>query len=464
VFSRLVPRSIRWRFSLATAALALIACLGSAITLDTLIRDRVKDLAFRDTQRVATHWLGQIRHSEVGQPSMTSRVTLVQLVDSDGRVVAASPRAQGRPPLSDLRPSDKDRIQHETRCWSGRCFMITAARTSPQESAELWHGRPHIVYAAMPQPALLADRRLEVILGFGVLGATLLAGWAAWVLVGRTLRSVEAMRARFAEISLSDLGSRVPQPPGHDEIARLAESANDALFRLQQAVRQQRHFASVVSHELRTPLAGLRAQLEEALLYAQQVDPHASIRDALATTQRLQSLIDEVATLTRIRTGPQVREPTNLTELVRQEAESRPMNVPITVRIRDDLVVPGNHLQLEEVLANLLVNAQRHARSKVEIVVERSADMAVVTVADDGAGIPSEDRETVFQPFVRLPEGRDRDPKGSGLGLAISRAIVQAHHGSLSVEDSAQGARLVIRLPLHDSETADEPSTADATW
>lgn len=106
----------------------------------------------------------------------------------------------------------------------------------------------------------------------------------------------------------------------------------------------------------------------------------------------------------------------------------------------------GNRMQLIGVVTNLLVNAQRHAETAVEVSVERHA----VIVSDDGCGIAPEDRERVFEPFLRLAEGRRRDPGGSGLGLAICRAIVRAHHGTLRIEESARGARFAVRLPLLD--------------
>jgi signal transduction histidine kinase len=98
-----------------------------------------------------------------------------------------------------------------------------------------------------------------------------------------------------------------------------------------------------------------------------------------------------------------------------------------------------------------VVNAQRHADTSVEVTTTRSGDHAIVTVTDDGDGIAPEDRERVFEPFIRLDDGRRRDPGGSGLGLAICRAVITAHHGTVEIEDSPRGARFVIRLPISES-------------
>ncbi|MFC7582825.1 ATP-binding protein [Nonomuraea antimicrobica] len=105
-------------------------------------------------------------------------------------------------------------------------------------------------------------------------------------------------------------------------------------------------------------------------------------------------------------------------------------------------------MQLIRVLDNLLANAQRHASSAVVVSVERDGGEAVLAVTDDGPGVAPANRERIFERFVRLDDSRRRDPNGSGLGLAISRDIARTHRGTLKVEDSPQGARFALRLPI----------------
>ncbi|MFC6885919.1 MULTISPECIES: sensor histidine kinase [Actinomadura] len=429
----------------------LLALAGFAVTgagLDLVIRDRIENGAFADTERAATDWIGSMRQARPPEPITSSRVPLLQLVDSRGRIVVASRAAAGRGPLSGAHPPEHDRIQYRKECSGGRCVLVTASRVSPQEAGLLWAGEPHTVYAGMDEPSLLASHRLDLYVGIGVLLAGTLTGWATWLVVRRTLRPVAAMRARIAEITVSDLSLRVPAPPGHDAIAGLATTANETLSRLEEAVGQQRRFASLVSHELRSPLTGLHAQLEEALLDPDG-DPYEAIRSALSTTERFQSIIDEMLVFARIRTeAPEPPDRFDLGELARESAASQPPDIPVKVRVDDEVEVLANRLQLGGALTNLLANAQRHAREVVEIAVVRSDGKALVTVVDDGDGIEPENRERVFEPFVRLAEGTRRDPRGSGLGLAISRAVVEAHGGTLCVEDSDRGARFALRLPL----------------
>ncbi|RCG20973.1 HAMP domain-containing protein [Sphaerisporangium album] len=426
----------------------IFALLGTVIAAE--IRTKMQDHIFRDTLNAATDWAGSVDPSDPPPPNPETGVTLLQLVDSHGRVLVASAAARGLPPLSSLKPPEGNRISDETACEPGRgCVLVTAVRVPPLATRLLWGGKPHYVYAGHPEPALLADDRLELITAAGTLLAAGLAAWATWWVVGRTLRPVAEIRARTAEITVSDLSKRVPQPPGRDEIAQLARTSNETLARLELAVEQQRHFASVVSHELRSPVAGLHTQLEEALMYPGSVEPKETYRAALSTTQRLQAIIDDVLTLARVRTtAPAAPEVIDLNQLVREEVAARVHGPPVHTHTSGDLRIMGNRIQIIGVLNNLLVNAQRHAAARVEVTTSRSGDEAVLTVTDDGDGIAPEDRQRVFEPFVRLDDGRRLDPGGSGLGLAICRAIAGAHHGSLHIADSPRGARFVLRLPL----------------
>ncbi|MFC4591858.1 ATP-binding protein [Sphaerisporangium corydalis] len=212
---------------------------------------------------------------------------------------------------------------------------------------------------------------------------------------------------------------------------------------------EQRRFASSASHELRTPLAGLRARLEEAVLYPTDIDPQETIREALAVTDRLETIVDDLLVLARLHAGePTAYEPIDVGALVVREVAATAGRVPLHVDAGRDVNVLGNRIQLIRVIDNLLVNARRHADTKVEVTVARAKGSAAITVCDDGAGIAPQDREYVFERFVRLDEGRRREPGGSGLGLAISRDIAHAHNGTLTIEDSLHGARFVLRLPL----------------
>ncbi|MFI7633703.1 sensor histidine kinase [Nonomuraea sp. NPDC049400] len=439
------PRSIRARSALAASLLALIALAVVGVTSSLAIRYRVQDDAFNRVEQVASRWSAAARAGTIPVVIPASGdVDLIQLVDARGRVLAASHSARARPALSTLRPPADDRVQRRT---DGRRLLVAIRITTAADAP--------VVLAERREPALLRGHNLEYALTAAALALLAIVAWTSWRTVDRTLRPVEAIRARLAEITVSDISLRMAVPPGDDEVAMLVRTANQTLDRLDEAVAQQRRFAATTSHELRNPIAGLRLQLEEALLHPGEVDPHETIRSALSAADRLDAIVSDLLVLARLRAGdPAPPELVDLGRLVSQEAP-RAGRVPVRVHAAPEVWVCGSRIQLVRVLANLVNNAIRHADSAVDVSVAASGGQAVVTVTDDGAGIAPADRERVFERFTRLDDGRRRDAGGSGLGLAISRDIAQSHGGTLKAEDSPRGARFVLRLPRLDSPPAE---------
>jgi signal transduction histidine kinase len=447
----LFPSSIRARYALTVGLLFLILLTVMAALVNGWIRSKIKADVFDETRDATFEWADAMQPGYVPPPNSQGHVDYLELVDDRGRVTASNAAAAGKPPLTTVRPPAEDRILNLTECpsWNDRCLLVTATRLSPQAAYLVWNGRSHYIYAGVEEPSGLAHHYLEVGGGTAVLFASATAAWATWVVVGRTLRPVKAISDRMREATASDLSLRVPTPPGDDEIAQLAHNSNTYLERLEEAVTSQRRFASLVSHELRSPVAALHAQLDEALIYPQQVDPHQTIQTALQTTERFQAIIDDLLSYTRVtETRTSAPEPLDLSALLQEEMATLSFGTPIRLNMTCHPTVLGTRVQLAGVLCNLLANAKRHAHSCVDVTLECAGGQAVVTVQDDGGGIPPEDRERVFDPFVRLQEGRRLDPGGCGLGLALSREMVNAHRGSLAIENSPRGARFVLRLPV----------------
>ncbi|GAA4198684.1 HAMP domain-containing sensor histidine kinase [Streptosporangium oxazolinicum] len=435
--------SIQARFTLAIATLAVVLFSVMSAIIDLGVRAHVEGDAFEMGEQVASQWSAVARTGRMPHliPA-AAPVDLVQLVGSNGEVMDASRQASRLPALSTHRPPPDDRFQRLSEYVGDRRVLLMAIRISPAPDAP-------VIYAGLRAPTVVASHGLEYA-GVGTtLLLSLLAAWMTWSVTGRALRPVEAIRRQLSTITAGDLSLRLPTPAGRDEIALLARTANQTLTMLEEAMSKQRQFTSTTSHELRTPLAGLRVQLEEALTYPGDVDPQETIRTALATTDRLETIVNDLLLMARLHSGqPAVLEPIDLGALVTEEASPQTPGVPVRIRVLPGVWVHGSRIQLIRVLDNLLVNARRHARTLVEVVVEPVSGQAVVSVSDDGAGIAAADRERVFERFTRLADAQRRDPGGSGLGLAISRDIAHAHHGSLRVEDSSQGACFVLRLPL----------------
>ncbi|MGW3347144.1 sensor histidine kinase [Nonomuraea rubra] len=461
----LYPCSIRVRYALVVGALFLVILTVLGAVTVSGIRHKIATEIAEDMHLAIVDWVSRMRPGYIPPPNPVepaARARYLQLVDSRGRVVVANADAAGKPPLSALRPAPGDGMQDFTACpsWSkGRCLLVTALRLEPDMPDAPLRGGPHYIYAGTVQPPALSMHYLEAGFGAAVLVASVMAGWVTWVVVGRTLRPVQAISSKMGEATAKDLTMRVPAPPGNDEIAQLARASNAYLDRLEEAVNAYRRFASLASHELRSPVTALRTQVEEALMYPGEVDAHAALRRTLDSTDRLEAIIDDLLAYTRVKDAPpEAYRPLDLAALVRDELAGLPLDgVQIRLRVTCQPTVWGSRVQLCRVLNNLLVNARRHARSRVDVSVEQAGDQAVVIVQDDGAGIALEDRERVFTAFVRLPEGQRLDPGGSGLGLAISRETCRAHGGSLTVEDCADGARFAVRLPLSEP-AAERPS------
>ncbi|MGW5974523.1 sensor histidine kinase [Streptomyces sp. NPDC055186] len=300
------------------------------------------------------------------------------------------------------------------------------------------------VYAGSPLAAEHSAVRTALtvmLIGFPLLAA-LVAGMT-WVLTGRALRPVAAIREEMAAITASeDLTRRVPEPATHDEIARLARTTNETLAALETSVERQRSFVADASHELRSPIASLRTQLEVAAAHPELLDLDGAVQD----TVRLQHLAADLLLLARLDAGERpVEGRVDLAALAREEAAGR---TGVTVDA-ETAEVAGSRGQLGRVLGNLLDNGRRHAREKVSVTVRREGDWAVLGVADDGDGVPEADRERIFQRFVRLDDARSRDDGGAGLGLAIARDVVARHGGTLTAGAApAGGALFELRLPL----------------
>jgi signal transduction histidine kinase len=230
------------------------------------------------------------------------------------------------------------------------------------------------------------------------------------------------------------------------------------------AAEQQCRFAADAAHELCTPVAALRVELEEARLHPEETDLSELLDRALGNVDRLQTIVTDLLTLARAQSAAPIdRQRVDLAELVHVEVSrhgDRYETSVLPVAEGDPgVVVDADRFQLRRVLAILLDNAYRHARSSIRVQVRLDGEAAELSVTDDGQGVAVADRERIFQPFARLDAARDRRHGGAGLGLSIAREIIRSHGGTLGVDGSAAGgARFVVRLPAAGPPRADQRS------
>lgn len=427
----------RWRSVRARTTLWATLVVAGAVTLGAVAFYVVLDASIR---------AGAERAAEVRLEEVSSRVEsagpqvvddldddLVVVLSADGGVLAASEDAAGVPwePLDDP----------QVRTIDDEPVLVV--------SDEIDDGATVLVGVSLEEDrATLAT--VAGLLTLAVPALVLLVALLTWWVVGRALGPVTRIRENVDAITAERLDRRVPVPDSGDEIATLAVTMNGMLDRLDASASAQRRFVSDASHELRSPLAAIRQHAELATAH-----PGATSVDQLAEVVReeglrLQSLVDALLLLSRLDEGQGTApQDIDLDDIALAEASRlRSLDLEVDASGVGAARVHGDPRLIGQLVRNLTDNAARHSRGRVAIAVTERDGRAVLTVDDDGAGIPAAERERVFERFVRLDDARARDAGGSGLGLSIVRAVAEAGHGSVSVSESRWGgARFEVTLP-----------------
>ncbi|MEV8455419.1 HAMP domain-containing sensor histidine kinase [Streptomyces sp. NPDC052095] len=475
-------RSVRARAALGATAVVALALVGAGIAVLLVLRAHLTGQAGLQAEVVAREVAGQLALGVPydGLETRDEEDHPVQVTDDEGRVVAVSKDLRaisgtGTDRVVPVRPSattggssdDSDDGDDDDSAAPGRgetdpddADFSNGTATVDGERADYRFasvrattpaGETLTVHAGAPLAAeqqAVGTVRDSMLTGLPVL--LLVVAGVTWLVTRRALRPVEGIRREMAAITASeDLGKRVPEPDSRDEIARLARTTNETLAALESSVERQRRFVADASHELRSPIASLRTQLEVAAAHPELLD----LPGAVADTVRLQTLAADLLLLARLDAGERPGGTrVDLGRLVREEVARRTgdrIAVTVSVPEGERFEVTGSRGQLARVLGNLLDNAERHARGAVVVGV-RAADRGgvAVSVDDDGTGVPPEQRERIFERFVRLDDARSRDDGGAGLGLAIARDVAVRHGGTLTVGEAREGgARFELRLP-----------------
>ncbi|WUH78519.1 HAMP domain-containing histidine kinase [Streptomyces sp. NBC_00435] len=448
--ARLRPRSVRAQATLGASAVVALALGLASFALLGALESNLTMSAQADAERQAVKVAGLAATGRLDPVPPPGRGTdFFQVVDAQGRVLAASPDLTGRPALVPEPPVAPGTVRDT---WKGGRVRQEHRQRVVQVTTLTPKGLVTVYAGTSLRDADTADETMMAVLAVVVPLLVLVVGVITWRVTGWALRPVEAIRAEVAEIGDRELHRRVPVPQTRDEVARLAVTMNATLDRLEAAGIRQRRFIADASHELRSPITVLRTQLEVAQAHPDPALWGELVSGALEDTVRLQDLAADLLLLARLDTSePPPAAAVDLTEVVRDAARARPgARVPVRADIAPGVAVRGSTIWLSRLVTNLLDNAGRHAEERVALVlrVDGARGEAVLEVTDDGAGIAPADRERVFERFTRLDDARARDEGGTGLGLAIARDIALRLGGTLAVRDSPKGARLVATLPL----------------
>ena len=288
------------------------------------------------------------------------------------------------------------------------------------------------------------------VLTLGVVGG----GW----LSGRTLRPIAAMGTTAKNISVENLSQRLDLAETDSELGQLARVLNQTFDRLQSAFEHQMRFTADASHELRTPLAVILSQTELTLSKPRSSDEYRlAIETCQRASRRMRSLIDSLLLLARFDAGhPDLqRSSLDLAEVATESVDLlRPLADERQIQLSSEVVptpVVGDRGRLGQVVTNLLANAIRYNKvgGRVDVRVERVNGYAIVSVSDNGIGIPANELPHIFDRFYRVDKARTGTEGGTGLGLAICQSVVEAHGGQITARSEPdRGTALEVRLPL----------------
>jgi heavy metal sensor kinase len=374
---------------------------------------------------------------------------VVQVLDASGSPLLKTPRIMPLP--SEAPPPDFKRTTLTLTAPDGRPWRVTVRRGTAEG---------HRYFVAVGAPLYEAIEQWQTLLQACLIGIPLAllfaAGGGLWL--GRHgLQPLTSMAAEAQGITASTLDRRLTVPRSAAELEQLAASFNHVLDRLGSALSTQRRFMADASHELRTPVSIMRTAADVTL--SRPVREEAEYREALAAvaqqTSRLTRLVDDMLVLARADGGgyPIVLTTVDMAALVNEcvrELGPSADEKAIAVRVSlEPVTLQGDEALLRRMFSNLMGNALTYTPrgGSVDVSLAKADEAVVVRVADTGPGIPAEDRERVFERFVRLDPARGAG--GAGLGLAIARWVAEAHGGGVRIVSSGAGGSIfAATLPV----------------
>lgn len=466
----LVSRLVGIVTVLLAVGLVLAGATSAALLEGTLVAQVDNKLQTEGTE-IATQKLGQIDTS--GSTVYTPSDYYLRYAVGDDALPILSPttRAQYGTPIVPSISTAGVTARH------GEPFTVPSTRAGSQWRAVAYtftmrDGTAGTAVIALPLGDIERTvRTMTVVLVASGIGILLLGAAAGTWAVRRSLKPLREIETTAAAIADGDLSQRVPAGSEHTEVGRLSAALNGMLAQIEQAFGAQtesearmRRFVADASHELRTPLATIRGYGElyrmGALTTKDQVDD--TLRRIEQSATRMGALVEDLLALARLDDGrPMTTGPVDLTVLAADAVSDLhaldPSRSTRLVPLVDGApggpcVVVGEESRLRQVLANLVGNTVQHTPpgTPVEIAVGiLPSGEGALEVRDHGPGIDPEHAARVFERFYRVDASRGRDSGGAGLGMAIVAAIVDAHDGTVSLQETPGGGTTVrVTLPV----------------
>ena len=302
-----------------------------------------------------------------------------------------------------------------------------------------------------------AKRRIVQALTWGLAIMVLLAFLGGLVLSRRTVRKIERINQTTQSIMSGDLSRRVPVTGRNDDFDQVADNLNQMLDRIQMLMEDIRRVSDNIAHDLRTPLARLRQHLEEARLEEDPTSKSAlNLEQSIKEADSLLATFNALLRIARIEAG-QVRAGfsevdfyvllEDIVEFYEPLVEEKDQHLETTLDA--NTTSHGDRDLLFQAFANILENAIKYTPNNGNLSVSliKLNTEIVITIADNGPGIPATERDKVFRRFYRLDQSRSSS--GNGLGLSMVSAVIALHNGNITLEDNIPGLRTIIQLPIN---------------
>lgn len=299
------------------------------------------------------------------------------------------------------------------------------------------------------------------LLAFGVLLPIFfsLVLYGGYKMLKSAFKPVAVMSNAALEIGSSkDFSKRIDMPSGKDELHKLASVFNSMLDSLEKVYKNEKELTLNVSHELRTPVSIVLAESDYALQYSQNLDDAKESLEVInRQSKKIALLIDRILELARLENGQNiVLKEINLSEILSVTTSdykklAKEKSINLTSQIEPDIKILGDEIMITRLINNLLNNALKFTKTKVEIRLLSRKNNAILEVADDGAGISKSERELVWNKFYQSGKSRNKELNdGNGLGLAMVANIAEIHGANYEISgQTGVGSEFIIKFPLY---------------
>lgn len=460
-----LPIRLRLSLGFALVMAVLLALVGTLVY--SQLKDGLDDTIDRELSARLAGAIAIVRDDgdDLGDPARDplSRIDpggVVQVLGPDGQVAGATSEALGERPLlgADQLTDRGEELDPETGAVPARDIEVPELddRLRVAVASARDDGVDYFVIAGASldqHDETLSELSRLLWIGGPIL--LILTSIAGYLVAAAALRPVDRMRERAAWVSATSIGERLPVPPARDEIARLGETLNQMLDRIEAAFERERGFVADASHELRTPLTVLRAELDLATADGRSPEEMSrAIGSALEETDRLIALAEDLLVLARSDSGglplalAEVDLRVAVAEIVaRLEKVGATEGIAVRTGAVEAVTIRVDPARFNQALSNLIENGLAHASKELVVETKTSKEAVEIHVLDDGPGFSEELLGSALKRFVRQSPGRDR--AGTGLGLSIAAAVAEAHGGEVGLRNRpGGGADVSLRLPL----------------